>query len=202
MPKLEIKGLSFLDYGPFELCLEPGEVFGIRGESGSGKTLFLKAVADLIESSGQVFLDGVSRERHSGPDWRRQVMLVPSEAQWWHETVGEHFTVEANAVEWARYGLREEVASWSVSQLSSGEKQRLCLARAVTRKPGVLLLDEPTANLDRDNALRMEGLVLQYLKERERTAIWVSHSEDQLRRVATRRAVMEQKKFGREVSSE
>ena len=129
-------------------------------------------------------------------------MLVPSEAQWWHETVGQHFTVEANAVEWARYGLREEVASWSVSQLSSGEKQRLCLARAITRKPGVLLLDEPTANLDRDNALRLEGLVLQYLKGMERTAIWVSHSEDQLRRVANRRAVMEQKKLGREMSSE
>ncbi len=202
MPKLEIKGLSFLDYGPFDLCLESGEVFGIRGESGSGKTLFLKAVADLIESSGQVLLDGVSRDQHPGPDWRRQVMLVPSEAQWWHETVGQHFTVEAKEVEWAKYGLKEEVASWSVSQLSSGEKQRLCLARAITRKPCVLLLDEPTANLDRDNAFRLESIVLQYLKEMEGTAIWVSHSGKQLRRVANRRAVMEHKRFGEEVTSE
>ncbi len=198
MPKLEIKGLFFLDYGPFDLCLKSGEVFGIRGESGSGKTLFLKAVADLIESSGQVLLNGVSRDRHSGPDWRKQVMLVPSEAQWWHETVGQHFTVEANAVEWAKYGLKEEVASWSVSQLSSGEKQRLCLARAIARKPVVLLLDEPTANLDRDNALRLEGVVLQYLKEMEGAAIWVSHSGEQLRRVANRMAVMERKQLGKE----
>lgn len=201
MPMLEIKGLFFLDYGPFDLCLESGEVFGIRGESGSGKTLFLKAVADLIESSGQVLLNGVSRDRHSGPDWRKQVMLVPSEAQWWHETVGQHFTVEANAVEWAKYGLKEEVASWSVSQLSSGEKQRLGLARAITRKPVVLLLDEPTANLDRDNALRLEGVVLQYLKEMEGAAIWVSHSGEQLRRVANRRAVMEGKQLGKEMTT-
>ena len=201
MPNLEIKGLSFLDYGPFDLCLEPGAVFGIRGESGSGKTLFLKAVADLIESSGQVLLNGVSRDRHSGPDWRKEVMLVPSEAQWWHETVGQHFTVEANAVEWAEYGLKEEVASWSVSQLSSGEKQRLSLARAITRKPVVLLLDEPTANLDRDNALRLEGVVLRYLKEMEGAAIWVSHSGEQLRRVANRGAVMERKQLGEETTS-
>ena len=198
---LEIKRLFFLDYGPFDLCLESGEVFGIRGESGSGKTLFLKAVADLIESSGQVLLNGVSRDRHSGPDWRKQVMLVPSEAQWWHETVGQHFTVEANAMEWAKYGLKEEVASWSVSQLSSGEKQRLGLARAITRKPVVLLLDEPTANLDRDNALRLEGVVLQYLKEMEGAAIWVSHSGEQLRRVANRRAVMEGKQLGKEMTT-
>ena len=201
MPMLEIKGLFFLDYGPFDLCLESGEVFGIRGESGSGKTLFLKAVADLIESSGQVLLNGVSRDRHSGPDWRKQVMLVPSEAQWWHETVGQHFTVEANAVEWAKYGLKEEVASWSVSQLSSGEKQRLGLARAITRKPVVLLLDEPTANLDRDNALRLEGVVLQYLKDMAGAAIWVSHSGEQLRRGANRRAVMEGKQLGKEMTT-
>lgn len=128
-------------------------------------------------------------------------MLVPSEAQWWHETVGQHFKVEANAVEWAKYGLKEEVASWSVSQLSSGEKQRLGLARAITRKPVVLLLDEPTANLDRDNALRLEGVVLQYLKEMEGAAIWVSHSGEQLRRVANRRAVMEHKRLGKETTS-
>ena len=201
MPKLEIKGLFFLDYGPFDLCLEPGEVFGIRGESGSGKTLFLKAVADLIESSGQVLLNGLSRDQHSGPDWRKQVMLVPSEAQWWHETVGQHFKVEANAVEWAKYGLKEEVASWSVSQLSSGEKQRLSLARVITRKPVVLLLDEPTANLDRENALRLEGVVLQYLKKMEGAAIWVSHSGEQLRRVANRMAVMEHKRLGKETTS-
>lgn len=200
MPKLEIHSLSFLDYQAFDLSLEGGEVFGVRGTSGSGKSLLLKAVADMIESAGQVFLDGVSRDEQSASNWRKQVMLIPSETHWWYETVGEHFVVTEDEVDWYAYGLEKEAFNWPASQLSSGEKQRLGLARALSRKPGILLLDEPTANLDEENTTRLERIILEYLKENDSAAIWVSHSQEQLERVATRWAVMKDKQLSQKSS--
>ena len=192
---LEIKGLSFLDYGPFELSLDSGEVFGISGTSGSGKTLLLKALADLIESKGEVKLDGAARESITGPEWRQRVMLVPSEPAWWFEKVGEHFPDAGRPFDCEGLGLPAGVLDWPVSQLSSGEKQRLGLARALACNPKVLLLDEPTANLDEKNTELVEQCLLGLLAETGIAAIWVSHNREQLKRVATRQAVIANKKL-------
>ncbi|MCZ6671979.1 MAG: ABC transporter ATP-binding protein [Verrucomicrobia bacterium] len=193
MCQLKVQALSFLDYGPFDLDIKSGEVFGISGTSGSGKSLFLKALADLIVSKGQVSLAGEAREADTASDWRKKVMLVPPEPQWWFEKVGAHFPGNSQEIAWESFGLAEDVLSWPVSQLSSGEKQRLGLARAMAREPLVLLLDEPTANLDQNSAEKIENCILNYLHKKRALAVWVSHDEKQLERVATSRAVMENK---------
>ena len=121
----------------------------MRGPSGAGKTLLLRAVADLDPNEGRVTLDGRDRSTMSGPEWRRLVGYVPAEPGWWADTVGEHFGEWTAALAFLRdLGFREEAKAWPITRLSTGERQRLALVRALIMRPRVLLLDEPTAALD------------------------------------------------------
>ena len=63
----------------------------VRGASGSGKSLFLRALADLDPSTGDVRLDGTARDDMPASDWRRRVTYVAADSGWWTERVGDHF---------------------------------------------------------------------------------------------------------------
>jgi ABC-type iron transport system FetAB ATPase subunit len=163
------------------LTLNPGQCMGLTGVSGSGKSLFLRALADLDPHTGGMSLAGVDSERIQAPLWRRQVALLPAESAWWHDTVGPHFNHVPES--WLNeLGFDAEVMRWQISRLSSGERQRLALLRVLIQQPRVLLLDEPTANLDRQNVQRVESLIGHYRQEHAVMIIWVSHDPDQLRR--------------------
>ena len=183
---LRLRGVWAGALAGIEFEIAPGEVLGLSGPSGSGKSLLMRAIADLDEHQGEITLGELGQSAAVAHAWRAQVMLVPSESQWWADTVGEHFEsgpiagLEALAMD-------RGAASWQVSRLSSGEKQRLGLLRALARAPRALLLDEPTANLDRDATARVEALVAQVAREREMPVLWVSHDLEQLGRVAARR---------------
>lgn len=157
----------------------------VSGPSGSGKTLLLRAVADLDPHAGDVSLDGSAQSKLTGPEWRRRVAYLAAESHWWDERVGAHFqySLEDSATV---LGFPAGVADWKIRRLSSGEKQRLALLRALEREPEVLLLDEPTANLDAESQRSVEALVADYLSERNAMAIWVSHDAKQRRRVGQR----------------
>lgn len=182
---LRARGVRRLDLEPLDLDLASGECVGVRGPSGGGKTMFLRMLADLDPHAGDVFLDG--NEQHTVPPckWRRSVTLVPAESRWWDERVGAHF--EAGRVpDPSSLGFDEDPSNWTVERLSSGERQRLALARALELDPRVLLLDEPTANLDEANAARVEHLISNWRRQAGRAVVWVSHDHEQLARVADR----------------
>lgn len=178
---LKIDRLSFLDWEPISLEVSPGEIVGITGASGSGKSLLLRAVADLDVHAGTVSLDGVDCGSIPAPQWRSKVGMLPAESRWWHLTVGEHFVSEDVGLV-GELGFGPEVFGWEISRLSVGERQRLALARLLVRKPELLLLDEATANLDAESTGRVESVVI----ASGLAALWVSHDEAQLDRVARR----------------
>lgn len=184
--RLSVRHLAFEGGGPFDLALRAGECIGLSGASGSGKTRLLRCIADLDTHRGQVWLDGVARDDISPPAWRRQVALLPAESAWWFDDVGAHFPRAPAAARLAFLGFSGDVLGWLVDRLSSGEKQRLAVLRMLSVEPCVLLLDEPTANLDEENIARVESLIQAYLQESNAGAIWVSHDPRQLRRVAGR----------------
>lgn len=156
------------------------------GASGSGKTMLLRAVADLDPHEGSVFLADIECRDLSGPEWRRRVGMLPSESQWWFDRVRDHFTdIEPQWLK--RLGFTSGVLDNEVSRLSSGERQRLALLRLLCGRPAALLLDEPTANLDPENGAAAEHLILSYAKANEAPIIWVSHDLGQVRRLADRR---------------
>ncbi|WP_111412415.1 ABC transporter ATP-binding protein [Billgrantia lactosivorans] len=169
-----------------ELEVSPGEIVCLSGASGSGKSRLLRAVADLDPHEGEIWLGDQAQAHMPGHAWRRRVMLVPAESHWWAETVGEHFTGEPEAAELEALGFTRDTLAWQVGRLSTGEKQRLGLLRAVSREPGALLLDEPTANLDDVASQRVEAWLLERVRERGWPTLWVAHDREQIARVANR----------------
>jgi UDP-glucose/iron transport system ATP-binding protein len=190
---LLIKQLGSSLAGPFALSLETGSCAAVTGPSGSGKSLFLRMVADLDPNHGEVWLNGRERGAMPAPQWRRQAIYVSAESGWWADRVIDHFSANQRsevASLAARLGLRADILDAPVAQLSTGEKQRLALLRALVLDPPVLLLDEPTGPLDEDSVVRVETLL------RERMAggtavLLVTHDPAQAARLGQQRYRMQ-----------
>ena len=159
-PLLQVRDLRTNILKPASFSLAAGECIAVKGPSGAGKTLLLRAIADLDPNQGVVSLEGRDRSIIPGPEWRRLVGYVPAEPGWWAETVGEHFgDWTAAAAVLKGLGIPEEAKSWPIARLSTGERLRLALVRALIIRPKVLLLDEPTAALDAASVAAVESLI-------------------------------------------
>src|SRR5258708_14900100 len=166
---LLVKDLRSAFAGPFELNLGTGACAAITGPSGSGKSLFLRMIADLDPNEGRVWLNGRERGSMPAPQWRRRAAYVSAESGWWADRVIEHFDVSRRsevAALAARLGLRADLLDAPVAQLSTGEKQRLSLVRALLPSPPVLLLDEPTGPLDEESVAQAQELLLERMPTR------------------------------------
>jgi len=169
-------------------------MIGLSGASGSGKSLFLRALADLDEHQGEIQLDAINLCDIEAHQWRKKVALLSAETSWWFDTVAEHFTAELSGppldLQLQALGFSGDISGWSIARLSSGEKQRLGLLRLLQNQPEVLLLDEPTANLDKYNTELFEIFVKNYLNKQQACAIWVSHDTEQLQKLCQRNFVI------------
>ncbi len=185
-PMLLVRALFRPGLEPVSFEIAAGECVAVRGASGAGKSLLLRAIADLDPNEGEVSLGGRRREAMSGPEWRRLVTYVPAEPGWWAETVGGHFTCWSAAEPLvASLGLPGACRDWPVLRLSTGERQRLALIRALVQAPPVLLLDEPTSGLDHETGLAAEALVARH-RAAGAVVVWATHSSGQAARVASR----------------
>jgi ABC-type iron transport system FetAB ATPase subunit len=182
---------------PCNLSIGPGETVTLTGPSGSGKTLFLRAVADLDPHQGEAWLDDTPAREFAPPDWRRQVAYLPAESHWWAPRVGDHFENRDAALVEA-LGLPGTVFDWTVSRLSSGERQRLATARMLSIQPRVLLLDEVTANLDGTNTQRVETVIRNYQAATDAAIIWATHDPEQRARVGQRHFVIHEHRIEEE----
>ena len=189
---LSVERLQRLSFGPFTLRVADGECVAVAGPSGSGKSVFLRMIADLDPHLGTAQLDDVSRESMAAPRWRRLVTYVAAESGWWEDMVAAHFgaTVESARALLPAVHLPTEAIGWPVARLSSGERQRLALVRALVQEPRALLLDEPTAALDPDATQAVEALLHRVL-ERGASIVLVSHDPRQADRLAGRQFRME-----------
>jgi len=183
MSCLRIENLLYHTCGPITLSAEPAQVLCVSGPSGAGKTLLLRAIADLDAHQGTVLLDDTPCAQFSPPVWRRKVGLLAAESHWWCDTVGEHI-IGSDMAMLSHLGFEPDVMDWTIKRLSTGERQRLALFRLLCNLPDVLLLDEPTASLDRQNVHTVEDLILSYTQNHQCPVMWVSHDPEQIARVA------------------
>lgn len=188
----------------FNLSVAPGEWVSIMGPSGSGKSTMLNIIGCMDKpTSGSVSIDGIevtARSNKELTEVRRekiglvfqQFHLIPHltalenimVAQYYHSLTDEQEALKALE----RVGLAQR-AKHLPSQLSGGEQQRVCIARALINYPALILADEPTGNLDEDN----EKLVIELFQELHReghTIVMVTH-DNEVGELAQRRVRLE-----------
>lgn len=180
---LQVSKLSSPLFPDVSFDAKPGECICLYGESGVGKTRLLRAIADLDDNQGDIRLNKHYRHELPAHQWRNQVTLVSAESAWWSKIVIDHF----NGIEpdFTLLGLSDQIGQWFVANLSTGERQRLSLLRALHHHPSVLLLDEITANLDPESTLKVESLLKQKMHD-GLIVIWVTHDAQQRDRMASR----------------
>jgi putative ABC transport system ATP-binding protein len=186
---LLVKELRSEFAGPFDLNLGAGACAAITGPSGSGKSLFLRMIADLDPNEGKVWLNGEERASMPAPEWRKRATYVSAESGWWADIVIEHFAASRRsevALLAARLGLRADLLGAPIAQLSTGEKQRFSLVRALLPSPPVLLLDEPTGPLDEESVVQVEAL-LQERMASGASILLVTHDPNQAERLGSQR---------------
>ncbi len=173
-----------------DLSIEPGETLAIVGTSGEGKSTLLHHLALLEEpTSGSIEIEGKPARPSSGTHIRRDVLAIVF--QFYH--LIESWSAFDNALLPAMIaGDRRDDASercrellarthllhrehTSAGLLSGGEKQRLCLARALMRRPKLILADEFTGNLDRSTAQIVADLLFEQIAQERTSLILVTH---------------------------
>jgi ABC-type glutathione transport system ATPase component len=195
-----VNNLSTRTLKPVSLIVASGECISIEGASGSGKTILLRALADLDETAGDVRLNGVERCAMSGPQWRSKVRFVAAEPGFWADTVGEHFNTTASVgAQLEKLDLPAEAIDWRIERLSTGEKQRVGLTLALVDSPPLILADEPTSALDAEASTLVENLLIERLKSGA-AIILVSHDSAFARRISHRHFLIHDGELSEQVS--
>ncbi|WP_048189705.1 ABC transporter ATP-binding protein [Methanobacterium sp. SMA-27] len=210
MPLLEIENI-FKEYDGknilenINLRIKRGTTLGIIGPTGCGKTTLLRIV-DLIEkpSSGKIYLDGkdVSKSNMEELNYRRKIGMVFQKPVVFKGTVLENIQYGLNIrgldAEPTQYKINEILESLGLegyedrkaSSLSGGEIQRIALARAMIIEPEILMLDEPTANLDPLSTEKIEEMIEEIRNKNETTIIMSTHNLIQGQRLCDEIAII------------
>ncbi|NLH20607.1 MAG: ABC transporter ATP-binding protein [Methanothrix sp.] len=195
MVNITIKNLTFsynshMILDDINLVIENSEILSLVGPNGSGKTTLIKCIDRILKPKGSILLDGQEIERMSRQDVARKIGYVPQSSSSLLATtvfdtvlmgrrphigwkVGEA-DLEKVAEVLEKLKL-DDLAMRDFSQLSGGQKQKVLIARALAQEPAVLLLDEPTSNLDMLHQLEVMETVSTLVKEKKISAVMAIH---------------------------
>ncbi|MFC1951766.1 ABC transporter ATP-binding protein [Chloroflexota bacterium] len=185
--------------------VDRGEVFVLIGPTGAGKTTLLRLI-DLLDipTSGRIYFDGIDTAKSAGMrlEIRRRMAFVLQKPVVFNTSVYDNIAyglrwrgVEKNNLHQKVSSILEMVAlsdckNRNARTLSGGEAQRVAIARAIAIKPEVLILDEPTANLDPASTSRIEELITNIINRYDTTIIMATHDMSQGQRLARRIGVI------------
>ena len=186
------------------LDINSGEFLALQGKSGSGKTTLFRIIAGLEKAKGEIVVDKKvwQNEKISLPPQKREIGFVFQDyALFENMTVLENLLFVKKDIKLANHLLKitelETLKNRYPANLSGGQKQRVSLARAMMKKPKILLLDEPLSALDMDMRLKLQNEVRALHNEFGTTTIMVSHDIAEIYKLADRLAVIENGKIVR-----
>jgi len=174
------------------LQIDKGSIITIKGPSGSGKSTLLSIIGTLDNAdSGELLINGMSIQDNTNIDKLRNKSI--GFVFQFHNLISE-LTLEENVSlpkmiakeQWDKdelielfeyFDLKDRMNSFP-NDLSGGEKQRVAVMRAVINNPSIIIADEPTGNLDKENALKMMSLFQKLNTEKKLTIIIATHDED------------------------
>ena len=190
------------------LTIEKGEIFGIVGYSGAGKSSLLRCI-NLLErpTSGNILVDGTDLTKLKGENLRRARLKIGMIFQHFYlisqKTVGENIEFALKAAEMpsnriqarvkellAMVGLDEKIDVYP-AQLSGGQKQRVGIARALANNPSILLCDEATSALDPKTTLSILHLLKKINRELDITIVFITHEMNVVKEICDRMCVMQ-----------
>jgi iron complex transport system ATP-binding protein len=194
--KLEVNGISF-NYGSrtalndVTFSIGEGEVVGLIGPNGSGKTTLIKSIDRILKPrAGAVYVDGRETARLDNVQRSRLMAYVPQSAHSvFSSTVFDTLLLGRKPhISWGLSQRDKEVVSRNIalmglekytlrqfSELSGGEKQKVLITRALVQEPEILLLDEPTANLDLRHQIEVLHIIRWIAREKDITVLMVLH---------------------------
>ena len=174
------------------LQIDEGSIITIKGPSGSGKSTLLSIIGTLDNAdSGELLINGISIQENTNIDKLRNKSI--GFVFQFHNLISE-LTLEENVSlpkmiakeQWDKdelielfeyFDLKDRMNSFP-NDLSGGEKQRVAVMRAVINNPSIIIADEPTGNLDKENALKMMSLFQKLNTEKKLTIIIATHDDD------------------------
>ena len=219
MSEIRVENLSHIYSSgtPFEktaienidLCIPEGQFVGLIGHTGSGKSTFIQHLNALLSPTGGRVLCGgedINRDKQARRDvkWKVGLVFQYPEYQLFEETVYADIAfgpknmglskeeIDERVREAASFvGVEEELFQRSPLEMSGGQKRRIANAGVIAMRPGVLILDEPTAGLDPAGCRQVLDNICRYRKETGSTVIIVSHNMDDAARLTERLLVFD-----------
>lgn len=188
--------------------IEKGELVGIIGHTGSGKSTLIQHLNGLLKpESGKIYLDGediwADKSKIRNVRFKVGLCFQYPEYQLFEETVYKDIAfgptnmglseteIDKRVREAANFvGLKDEYLEKSPFDLSGGEKRRAAIAGVMAMQPEVLIMDEPTAGLDPKGRDRILSMLKEYREETGSTVLLVSHSMEDVAKLATKVLVM------------
>ena len=193
----EFDGIEVLK--KIDLKINKGDFIAVVGKSGCGKSTLLRMIAGLEPaSSGKLIVNG---NELKGRNQLAKIMFQDGRLLPWKKVI-DNVTLGLKSDEQKKQipkileqvGLADRVKSWP-SELSGGQKQRVALARALIHEPELLLLDEPLGALDALTRLEMHGLIENLWREKQLTAVLVTHDVEEAVALANRVILIEEGKI-------
>ena len=195
-----------------ELCIAKGDVFGLVGNNGAGKTTFFSLVLDLIRANkGEVIINGIQISKTE--EWKELVAayidesftigyLTPDE---YFEFIGELRGMNSkdvsNFLEDYQEFFKDEIIGKKkfIRDLSKGNQKKVGVVGALLGNPEVIVLDEPFANLDPSSQYQLRNIIKEFSKQKEKTLLISSHDLDHVADVCSRIVILDKGEIVRDV---
>ena len=206
MIEIDIKKKLYGSSGEMELDvkldIKDGEFIAVAGESGSGKTTFLRVLAGLEEAKGNLVVNGkvwLDSNRSLAPQKREIGFVFQDYALFANMDVEQNLLFVNNDKKLAKHLLKltqlDSLKNRYINTLSGGQQQRVALCRALMKKPKLLLMDEPLSALDPSMRATLQNEILMLHREFGTTTVMVSHDPSEIYHLANRVIVLDKAKI-------